>query len=293
MEPVALAVGELEQAKRCLGEALGENSKAYWANMKLWFRQKISKEEFDIEARRLLTHDNVHLHNDFLLSILTKCQIMVTVPGMKDGGPGRSSKSSRKKKLPSLRGKFEHRFQPQDPLLGAPQFCARETHRSEEPSLCSRPLLVPGVPQLTARALVTAWECGLDNMTDEAATYLMSALEYHIKDVIMAVVMRRKAYCLRYGLFRHAFGTTSIPQPYLRNSIAVHAAMSQRYPSTRFVPWQMSSIQCGCGYTGTEHDGGRDGGTGGHDLCMLRSRSSTRTSSCWSLRLARSSTGAP
>uniref|UniRef100_A0A8C4WZR3 Transcriptional adapter 1 n=1 Tax=Eptatretus burgeri TaxID=7764 RepID=A0A8C4WZR3_EPTBU len=102
MEPVAMAVGELEQAKRCLGEALGENSKAYWANMKLWFRQKISKEEFDIEARRLLTHDNVHLHNDFLLSILTKCQIMVSVPG-------RSSKSSRKKKLPSLRGKFEVR----------------------------------------------------------------------------------------------------------------------------------------------------------------------------------------
>lgn len=26
--------------------------------MKLWFKQKISKEEFDLEARRLLTQDN-------------------------------------------------------------------------------------------------------------------------------------------------------------------------------------------------------------------------------------------
>lgn len=30
----------------------------YWANLKLWFKQKISKEEFDLEAHRLLTQDN-------------------------------------------------------------------------------------------------------------------------------------------------------------------------------------------------------------------------------------------
>lgn len=33
-------------------------SPRYWANLKLWFKQKISKEEFDLEARRLLTQDN-------------------------------------------------------------------------------------------------------------------------------------------------------------------------------------------------------------------------------------------
>lgn len=31
---------------------------SYWANLKLWFKQKISKEEFDIEARRLLAQEN-------------------------------------------------------------------------------------------------------------------------------------------------------------------------------------------------------------------------------------------
>lgn len=31
---------------------------SYWANLKLWFKQKISKEEFDLEARRLLAQDN-------------------------------------------------------------------------------------------------------------------------------------------------------------------------------------------------------------------------------------------
>lgn len=51
-------VSELEAAKKSLSEALGENVKQYWANLKLWFKQKISKEEFDLEARRLLTQDN-------------------------------------------------------------------------------------------------------------------------------------------------------------------------------------------------------------------------------------------
>lgn len=85
---------------------------SYWANLKLWFKQKISKEEFDIEARRLLAQENgkfpgnatcfadiirkkkeftfprfppfsvtVHVHNDFLLAILTRCQIIVSTPG--------------------------------------------------------------------------------------------------------------------------------------------------------------------------------------------------------------------
>lgn len=31
---------------------------SYWANLKLWFKHKISKEEFDIEARRLLAQEN-------------------------------------------------------------------------------------------------------------------------------------------------------------------------------------------------------------------------------------------
>lgn len=34
---------------------------SYWANLKLWFKQKISKEEFDLEARRLLAQENGNL----------------------------------------------------------------------------------------------------------------------------------------------------------------------------------------------------------------------------------------
>ncbi|MEQ2193028.1 Transcriptional adapter 1 [Xenoophorus captivus] len=72
---------ELEIAKKNLTDAIGDNVKHYWANLKLWFKQKISKEEFDVEARRLLPQENVHIHNDFLLAILTRCQIIVSTPG--------------------------------------------------------------------------------------------------------------------------------------------------------------------------------------------------------------------
>ncbi|MGH0168819.1 UNVERIFIED_CONTAM: hypothetical protein FKN15_066602 [Acipenser sinensis] len=110
---MASNISELEAAKKNISEALGENIKQYWANLKLWFKQKISKEEFDTEARRLLSQDNVHFHNDFLLAILTRCQIMVSVPEgagslpWAGGSACKPGKPKGKKKFSSVRQKFD------------------------------------------------------------------------------------------------------------------------------------------------------------------------------------------
>ena len=69
---------ELTSARRKLCTALGEKQKDYFAHMKSWFRKRISKEEFDIEARKLITPENGHLHNEFLLAILNKCQTLAS-----------------------------------------------------------------------------------------------------------------------------------------------------------------------------------------------------------------------
>ena len=69
---------ELNSARRKLCAALGEKQKDYFAHMKSWFRKRISKEEFDVEARKLITDDNGHLHNEFLLAILNKCQTLAS-----------------------------------------------------------------------------------------------------------------------------------------------------------------------------------------------------------------------
>lgn len=67
---------ELTSARRKLCAALGEKQKEYFSHMKSWFRKRISKEEFDIEARKLIPTENSHLHNEFFLAILNKCQTL-------------------------------------------------------------------------------------------------------------------------------------------------------------------------------------------------------------------------
>ncbi|KAM6948890.1 transcriptional adapter 1 [Aplochiton taeniatus] len=237
---MAAHASELEIAKKHLTDAIGDNVKHYWANLKLWFKQKISKEEFDVEARRLLAQDNVHVHNDFLLAILTRCQIIVSTP---DGAgslqwtvPTKPGKPKGKKKF-SSRQKFDHRFQPQNPLCAAQPFIPREVGGEEEElRLSAHTLLLPTRGQLEARMMVTAFELGLDNVTDDAVSSMVHAVEHHLKDVLTAVVSRRKAYRLRDGHFPYAFGSDVTPQPYLKNSLAAYHSISECPPSSASLP---------------------------------------------------------
>ena len=51
--------------------------------------------------------------------------------------------------------------------------------------------------------------------------------QVHLKDVLTAVISRRKAYRLRDGLFPYAFGSDVMPQPYLKNSVAAYHAVTE------------------------------------------------------------------
>ncbi|XP_029929928.1 transcriptional adapter 1 [Myripristis murdjan] len=233
---------ELEIAKKNLTDAIGDNVKHYWANLKLWFKQKISKEEFDIEARRLLAQDNVHVHNDFLLAILTRCQIIASTPEgagslqWTGGSASKPGKPKGKKKF-SSRQKFDHRFQPQNPLSAAQPFSPREVGGEEEElRLSAHTLLLPTRGQLEARMMVTAFELGLDNVTEEAVSTMIYAVEHHLKDVLTAVITRRKAYRLRDGHFPYAFGSDVTPQPYLKNSLAAYHSVTECPPPSASLP---------------------------------------------------------
>ncbi|XP_056453712.1 transcriptional adapter 1 isoform X1 [Gadus chalcogrammus] len=242
---MAAHASELEIAKKNLTDAIGDNIKHYWANLKLWFKQKISKEEFDIEARRLLSQDNVHVHNDFLLAILTRCQIIISTPEgpgslqWPGGSAAKPCKPKGKKKL-SSRQKFDHRFQPQNPLSAAQPFSPREAgpggEEEEQVRLSAHTLLLPTRGQLEARMMVTAFELGLDNVTEDSVSTMIYAVEHHLKDVLTAVVTRRKAYRLRDGHFPYAFGTEVTPRPYLQNSLAAYQSVSDCPPPSASLP---------------------------------------------------------
>lgn len=52
-------------------------------------------------------------------------------------------------------------------------------------------------------------------------------VQVHLKDLITAVVSRRKAYRLREGHFQYAFGSDVAPQPYLKNSLAAYHTVTE------------------------------------------------------------------
>lgn len=53
--------------------------KMYLVNLGEFFKCKATKEEFDLSARRLLNPEQVRLHNEFLLAMLTKCQAVTAM----------------------------------------------------------------------------------------------------------------------------------------------------------------------------------------------------------------------
>lgn len=52
-------------------------------------------------------------------------------------------------------------------------------------------------------------------------------VQVHLKDLITAVVSRRRAYRLREGRFQYAFGSDVAPQPYLKNSLAAYHTVTE------------------------------------------------------------------
>lgn len=62
--------------------------------------------------------------------------------------------------------------------------------------------------------------------SDCALTQCSDLFQHHLKDVLTAVIMRRKAYRLRDSRFPYAFGNDVTPQPYLKNSLAAYHSVA-------------------------------------------------------------------
>lgn len=98
------------------------------------------------------------------------------------------------------------------PAVVAKDFC-----EDGRVAFCVREATLPDQAMIHGRMFVTAWDCGLDAVDDEAVRLVLAAVEYHLKSIVMAVVSRRRAYKLREGRFIHAVGTV-LPNPYTMNT---------------------------------------------------------------------------
>lgn len=213
-------------AKQALMIALGGDKwPMYLANMKLWFRKKASKEEFDLECRKLFSSDQMHLHNRFLLAILNKIDAVSpqqTGPGGRDGKSSGSSKKRKRSSKPSSdRATFEpavvHDFIPKE-LLDYEQVASQS---ATIPTIryAAQELFLPDNGLVLGRLLVGAWENGLLNAEENAVELIVHAVQVLLKNILTAVITKRKHFrTTANGTFAYDVGH-QLTHPFNRNTV--------------------------------------------------------------------------
>lgn len=231
-------------AKNALMSALAENAPKYLGNMKLWFRHKWSKEQFDYESRKFLTPEKMHLHNQFLIAILNKIDAYqmpqqispfgnaqtaggngIAAGLINSGGSSKKGKRKKSSRVPSDRLTFE----PYDFL----DFIVEDTMKSIRPAVgtdanvqilptqryCVQELFLPDAGFILGRFLIGAWESGLVNVEDNVAEYMAMAVQVLLKNLVSAIIMRKEHYKVTgEGSYYYDVGAP-LRDPSVRNTV--------------------------------------------------------------------------
>lgn len=236
-EIIAFEMVDVATARRKLLEALGEYAEKYWTNMKLWYKQKITKDVFDTQAFEILGPGKISYHNEFLLSILAKCQsVAVSAPTTSHSKPQiKSSNRAVHLRRPRVKRPLDctpaivQPFEAPNSLQDAPSFINRgEEH---DVKLCTQNLVLPDIATLYGRLFLGALDADLDSISDESAHLLVAAVESHLKNILSACVSRRKSYCLRPGShFQHRYGVSHVKT--LLHNENIYKERNQKTPQT-------------------------------------------------------------
>ncbi|CAD5117760.1 DgyrCDS6506 [Dimorphilus gyrociliatus] len=188
-------VMSVKDAKQQIHDSIDSKSETeYWDLMRSWFRGQIDKKKLDSEAKRLLPKDSgIRLHNNFILSLLAK------VAG---NNGSESTPSIYQTNQPAILPESDlelqaiSSFTPIDPLLGAPILHTRAPHIDQQsPAFIHRQYVLPDDTQIHGRMLVSAWEYGLDEVSEDAVQLLVKAIEEYLKNILI-VILGRLAGCV-------------------------------------------------------------------------------------------------
>lgn len=176
-------------AKQRLMNALGDNQHIYLANVKLWFRQKWTKEEFDTESRKLLGADKIHYHNQFFLALLNKVETLTQTQPQSISETVSATKSSGKKRKRSSKPASDRAtFEPVEVFDYLPDECPEIVRPPSTPGGSSPPpmmpqrfsvqeLFLPDAGLVMGRLLVGAWETGLVSADDNVSDVIVLAVQ--------------------------------------------------------------------------------------------------------------------
>ncbi|XP_031625307.1 transcriptional adapter 1-like [Contarinia nasturtii] len=178
-------------AKDRLCECLGDSStKIYLSYLKLWFRKVWTKEQFDMECRKLFTMEQRHLHNEFFLAILNK----ITLPMQSDSSPKSVAGRKRKRRTGSERSVFEpvdlYDYLPEESEEARPP----TNTPLHQPRFAVEELFLPDTSLILGRLLVVAWENGLTTADDDISEMLVLGVQKLLKNLLTAVIIARKDY---------------------------------------------------------------------------------------------------
>ncbi|VVD04640.1 unnamed protein product [Leptidea sinapis] len=204
-----MSLDALTISRRKLNDVLSDKTTKYYNHMKQWFRMKLTKEEFDAEARSLLTPEQIHYHNDFLLALLNKVEGLsetsITIAQEKARSHNRNSRRHKRASRTSEKSNFEA----VDLLEYLP------------------PNSPPGAgSDVVGRFMLAAWELGLEGADDEAADIIVVAVQNFLKNIISAVVSQRKGYKQRNKYFMYDVGG-DIPNMWLRSRNKLYDPQSE------------------------------------------------------------------
>ncbi|XP_014220053.1 transcriptional adapter 1 [Copidosoma floridanum] len=240
-------IKDLNVARKALMVSLGDKSKTYFDKMRLWFQMKSTKEEFDAEARSMMTEDQVHLHNEFLLCLFNKVRgLVISAPPTRmahkvsngsnsnmnnsnsnsNGNNNSGSLLSKTGGCVSLKRKYKSdnaNFEPAD--VYAEVLSQVSSPVGDEPVGANRSsaqeLILPDRTFVLARLMLAAWENNMDGAEDSTAHIIIAATHIFLKNILTAMMTRRKGFQVRDGSFIYNIGEP-VPSSWKRNTSVLH-----------------------------------------------------------------------
>ncbi|KAK0078662.1 hypothetical protein PV325_002221 [Microctonus aethiopoides] len=231
---------DLNIARKALITSLGANARLYFEKMKLWFQMKTTKEEFDCEARNIMSDEQIHLHNEFLLCLLNK------VRGLATATPTRPIKVNNahthvdkdkqlKEKRLKLKRKYKtdkSNFEPADVYVEV--LTQMSSPVGDEPIGANRSsaqeLVLPDRTFVLARLMLAAWENNMDGAEENTAHIIIAATQIFLKNLITAILTRRKGFAVENKSFIYNIGEP-VPSSWKRNTMFIPYGIHSRAPT--------------------------------------------------------------
>lgn len=198
----------MDEARKNLELCLNDDvKKQYFALLRenLSFSKSKTLEEFDKEVRKLLVTDEQKCsHNLFILAIMSS-----------NSRPKNSRTSLERIVTPVDTVNFEipdysDYIQPSSPNAS---YSADFENRS-----AAAELFIPDNGFMSCRIALACWENDLDKANDNVADLMVHVCQVFVKNIITAMISRKKGYKIRDSKFQYGFNQP-IPDPFLRNYV--------------------------------------------------------------------------